>query len=646
MVNEQEKNNLEETKVNKEVEETAKEKEEKTEQAEQTEQIQTDETPESEEVKAQSKEEEDGESFEKLLAEHDATPNSVSRGELITGKVITANDEYVFVDVGQKVEGVVKISDFESTGNPIPQEGEEIEVVVDRVTDKEVLLSFKKAFARKYEETLKEAYKNKTPVKGKIVEIVNKGFNVDLGGKTAFLPQSRVDLRRFRKEDSEYVGNEYDFLIIKYTPKSCVVSRVELVQKELDEKKEKLLSSIKEGDLVKGKVKNITDYGVFIDLDGVDGLLHISDISWGKVSHPSDFFQVGDEVEVVILSIDRENEKISLGYKQKTEDPWKNIETKYPEGTKIKGKVVNIKNYGAFVEVEPGVEGLIHVNDISWTKKVSNAQQYFKLGDEVEAVVLEVSGEKKRLALGLKQVKENPWDVIEEKFKVGDVFEGEVKNVTDFGAFVEVYDGVDGLIHVSDMSWSKRVKSPEEIVKPGEKVKVKILSIDRDKQKIALGIKQLTEDPWKKFFSKYQMGDVVEGKIVKLEDYGAFVELDEDIEGLVHVSEIAKERIEKPSDVLNIGDVKEMKIVKIDAIEKKIGLSIRQVIIDRERKEAEQKKAEEKAKAPKPAKKATPKKEKPKAEESPASTGGGVKLGDLMKDFIKPKEEKKEETED
>jgi len=647
MVNEQEKN-LEETKETKEVAEKTensdvKEVEAKKETKEEVVKKSSEKKEQTEE-KEHAEVKEEGESFEKLLEEHDATPNSMSRGELVIGRVISVGDDYVYVDVGQKVEGVVRVSDFTDTNNELPKEGDEIEVVVEKLTDKEVRLSFKKAFARKYEEQLREAYKNGTPVKGKIVDIVNRGFNVDLGGKTAFLPQSRVDVRRLRKEDSEYVGKEYDFLIIKYGPKSCVVSRIELVQKELDEKKEKLLSSIKEGDLIKGRVKNITDYGVFIDLDGVDGLLHISDISWGKVSHPSDFFKVGDEVEVVVLSVDKENEKISLGYKQKTEDPWKNIETKYPKGTKVKGKVVNIKNYGAFVEVEPGVEGLVHVNDISWTKKISNAQNYFKLGDEVEAVVLEVDGERKRLALGLKQIKDNPWDVIEEKFKEGDIIEGEVKNVTDFGAFVEVYDGVDGLIHVSDMSWSKRVKNPEDIVKPSEKIKAKILKIDRENQKIALGIKQLTEDPWKKFFSKYQMGDVVEGKIVKLEDYGAFVELDEDIEGLVHVSEISKERIDKPSDVLNIGDVKEMKIVKIDAIEKKIGLSIRQVIIDRERKELEKKKAEEKAKTkPKETKKDKPKKEKKEQKVEETSTGGGVKLGDLMKDFIKKdKEETKE----
>ncbi len=633
MVNEQEKN-IEETNETMEV-------------AENTQEIKNvlEAEKEADGNESGKKEIEEKESFAKLLEQHQGAPSEVSKGQMVEGEVISIGDDYVFVDVGQKVEGVVKKSDFEETNTELPEEGAKIEVVVEKVTDKEVRLSFKKAFNKKYEQKLREAYKNQIPVKGKIIEMVNRGFNVDLGGKIAFLPQSKVDVRRLRKEDSEYIGKEYDFLIIKYTPKSCVVSRVELVQKELDRKKEQLLASIKEGDLVKGKVKNITDYGVFIDLDGVDGLLHISDISWGKVSHPSDFFKVGDEVEVVVLSIDRENEKISLGYKQKTEDPWKNIEEKYPEGTKVKGKVVNIKNYGAFVEVEPGVEGLIHINDISWTKKISNAQNYFELGDEVEAVVLEVDGERKRLALGLKQIKENPWDVIEEKFNVGDVFEGEVKNVTDFGAFVEVYDGVDGLIHVSDMSWSKRVKNPSEIVKEGDKVKVKILNIDRENQKIALGIKQLTENPWEKFFSKYQMGDVVEGKVVKLEDYGAFVELDEDIEGLVHVSEISKERIDKPSDVLNIGDVKEMKIVKIDAKDKKIGLSIRQVIIDRERKELEKKKAEEKAKKAKEAKKDKPKhkKEKNENKQEENSTGGGVKLGDLMKDFIKKDEEKEAE---
>ena len=635
MVNEQEKNH-EEKKEIKEV--TEKIHEESAESLQQVEGEKQDEK----EVKTSNEEKE---SFEKLLEEHDVSPGSISRGQLVIGRVISVGEDSIFVDIGHKVEGVVSVNDFAETNHELPKEGDEIEVVVDKITDKEVRLSFKKAYLRKFEEKIREAYKNQTPIKGKITEIVNRGFTVDLGGKKAFLHQARVDVKRFRKEDSEYVGKEYDFIITKYTPKSCVVSRIELAQKELEAKKEELFSTLKEGDLITGKVKNITDYGVFIDLGVVDGLLHISDISWGKVSHPSDFFKIGDEVEVVVLSINKDEEKISLGYKQKTEDPWKNIEEKYPEGTKVKGKVVNIKNYGAFVEVEPGVEGLIHVNDISWTKKISNAQNYFKLGDEVEAVVLEVNGERKRLALGLKQIKENPWDVIEEKFKVGDVIEGEIKNVTDFGAFVEVYDGVDGLIHVSDMSWSKRIKNPEDIVKPGDKVKVKILNIDRENQKIALGMKQLTEDPWTKFVSTYSMGDVVKGKVVKMEDYGVFVEIQEDVEGLVHVSEIAKERIDKPSDVLKVGDEVEMKIVKIDHPEKKIGLSIRQVIIDRERKEREKKRAEEKAKNQEKKQEAKPKKEpKPKKETKveEVSTGGGVKLGDLMKDFIK-KEEKKAE---
>ena len=577
--------------------------------------------------------------FEALLAQHEEL-ESLEQGKLVKGTVISVSNGDIFVDIGQKVEGIVPVQDFEDLGEDVPGPNDEIEVVVEKTLSggDVIRLSRKRARVRARLDEIRDAAQEGSVIKGKIVERIKGGFRVDMGGVTAFLPQSHVDFKTQKKAE-HYIGQEYDFTILKASARNYVVSRRDLLEKEYNEKKTKLLATIKENDLVTGAIKNITDYGVFIDLGGIDGLLHISDISWGKVSHPSDFFKVGDDIEVMILNIDTEAEKISLGYKQKTPDPWTTVEEKYPEGTKVDAKVVNLKNYGAFVEVEPGVEGLVHVNDMSWTQKISKAQQFLKVGDEIEAVVLEVSAENKKLGLGLKQLKENPWDVIKEKFQPGDEVEGEIKNVTEFGAFMEIHDGVDGLIHVTDMSWTKKSKEPAEYVKPGDTVKVKVLSIDSDKQRISLGMKQLTEDPWREFFSKNNIGDSVKGKIVRMEDYGAFVELDEDIEGLIHVSEIAKERIDKPSDVLEIGQEVEMKIVKIDSVDKKIGLSIRQLIMAHE-------KAEMGTSMPEPApSQSRPKRDRKRdRDQKPArekervhtdSSGSGTAtLGDFMKDLL------------
>jgi small subunit ribosomal protein S1 len=405
---------------------------------------------------------------------------------------------------------------------------------------------------------------------------------VDIGVQ-AFLPGSQADLRPIRNMD-DMVGQTYDFKILKYNRKrsNIVLSRRAILEKELEQKRSMTLSSISEGKEVDGIVKNITEYGVFVDLGGVDGLLHITDISWGRVKHPSELFAIGDSIKVKILNIDLENERVSLGMKQLTEDPWSIASEKYPVGSRVTGRIVSLTDYGAFVELEEGIEGLIHVSEMSWTRKVRHPSKVVSVGEEVEAIVLDIKPESRRISLGMKQVVPNPWDVISEKYPVGTTIEGKIKNITDFGLFIGIDEGIDGLVHISDISWTKRIKHPSELFKKGDVVQAIVLDIEKESERFSLGIKQLTEDPWQSVAERYEVGKEITGTITNLTDFGIFVELEEGIEGLVHVSEISKEKIKTPVGKYNIGDVLTAKVMNINSDERRIGLSIKRLEMEDE----------------------------------------------------------------
>jgi len=418
------------------------------------------------------------------------------------------------------------------------------------------------------------------PITGRIVDRIKGGLAVDIGIR-AFLPGSLVDLRPVRNLDS-YKGQELDMRVIKVNRRrgNIVLSRKAILEEENREKKQKTLDSLEEGKVVLGVVKNITEYGAFIDLGGLDGLLHITDMSWGRINHPSELFSIGDEVEIVVLKFDAERERVSLGYKQRTPDPWANVEERYPIGSRVSGKVVSLTDYGAFVELEEGVEGLIHVSAMSWTKRVKHPSKIVNVDETVEAMVLDLDKENRRLSLGLKQTEPNPWALIDQKYEVGSRITGKVRNLTNFGAFIEVEDGVDGLVHISDLTWSKRIKHPSEILQKGDEVEAVILKIDTENQRLSLGIKQLQPNIWDEFFRLHNVGDVLRGKVVRLTEFGAFVELDSGVEGLVHVSEFSMERVENPETYFDLDDEIEVKIIKIDPTENKVGLSVKAIVQD------------------------------------------------------------------
>ena len=520
------------------------------------------------------------EGIDDIEAEYEKTLRNFEPGTVVSGRVVEVTDYDAIINVGYKSEGIVPIEHF---GNPPQVEvGQEVEVFIESVEDEYGMMAINKRRADRIRawDRILSTHKEGDTVRCRVLRKIKGGLLVDIG-VPVFLPASQVGIRR-APDIAEYIGQEFDVKIIKIDRErmNIVVSRRRLEEAEREEKKRKLMAELEEGQLIKGVVKNITDFGAFVDLGGIDGLLHITDISWSRISHPSEVVAIGDEVEVKVLKIDRERERISLGFKQKTENPWVNVDKKYPIGARVKGRVVNILPYGAFVRLEDGVEGLVHISEMSWTKRINHPSELVQVGDEVETVILDIDKEKEEIALGMKQAQENPWLRVQEKYPPGTVIEGTIKSVTSYGAFIEIEEGVDGLLHVSDMSWTKRVSSPEEILQPGEVIRAKVLMVDVERCRISLGLKQLTEDPWERRIpEKYQRGTICTGRVTGVTTYGAFVELAPELEGLVHISEFT-ERGQNINQVLHEGDWVEVRVIRLDPIERRIGLSLRRILSD------------------------------------------------------------------
>ncbi|MFY0522775.1 30S ribosomal protein S1 [Archangium gephyra] len=505
----------------------------------------------------------------------------LKEGEIVKGTVVQVTKDFAIVDIGYKSEGQVPISEFTSPrGEVSVKAGDPVEVLLEsRENDTGmVVLSKEKADKMRIWDEISAACERDEIVKGTIVGRVKGGLSVDIGVK-AFLPGSQVDIRPVRNLD-QYISKEFEFKVIKFNKKrgNIVLSRRVLLEKQREEMKKETLKNLKEGAVLKGVVKNLTDYGAFIDLGGIDGLLHITDMSWGRIGHPSEMFNVGDEVRVVVLKFDPTQERVSLGLKQIQEDPWHRADEKYPVGTRVKGKTVSITDYGAFIEIEQGVEGLVHVSEMSWTKRLKHPSKMLEVGQEVEAVVLDIDPKAKRIALGMKQIEQNPWTLLEDKYPIGSVIKGQIRNVTDFGVFVGVEEGVDGLVHVSDISWTVRIKHPGEMFKKGDEVEAVVLNIDVENERFSLGIKQLQPDPWDTLSERTPVGSRVKGKVTKVTDFGAFVEIEPGIEGLVHVSELKEERVENPRDVVAEAQEVEVKIIDINTQDRKVALSMKALI--------------------------------------------------------------------
>lgn len=529
---------------------------------------------------------EDAKLFQQLLNNkektgEDGTISSMEVGQILKGTIVELTPDFVVVDVGLKSEGLIPVNEFNDLNEL--QLGNEIEVYLDRTEgeDGQIVLSREKARRQRQWEHILEHCEEGSIVEGKVIRKVKGGLMVDIGME-AFLPGSQIDNKRIKNLD-EYVDKSYDFKILKINieRKNIVVSRRELLEEERSSKKAELLESIQEGEVRKGIVKNITDFGVFLDLDGIDGLLHITDMTWKRIKHPSEMVQLNDELEVMILHIDKDKGRVALGLKQKENNPWEEIEDRYPPGTKVSGKIVNLVPYGAFIEIEPGIEGLIHVSEMSWVKNVTDPSEIVNKGDELEAIVLSVQKEEGKISLGIKQTEKNPWEDVDSKYPVGSTVKAEIRNLTNYGAFVELEPGIDGLIHISDLSWIKKVSHPSEVLKKGDTVEAIILSVDQESKKITLGVKQLGSNPWESIEKTLPVGTVVKGIVTKITAFGAFIELENGIEGLVHVTELSDQAFGKVEEIVAVDDEVTAKVIKLDPEHKKISLSIKDYLVEK-----------------------------------------------------------------
>jgi small subunit ribosomal protein S1 len=515
---------------------------------------------------------------------------TVKPGGVVKGRVVGITSTHVLIDVGYKSEGQIPLPEFtDRHGNVQVKVGDDVDVYFDSSEGENggIVLSRQRAENMKIWEEIEKAYNEGKGIEGHIVGKVKGGFKVDVG-VPGFLPGSHVDIRPSRNLD-KFIGTTDRFAVLKYNRArgNVVLSRRALLEKERDSLKQEILKVLEEGVILEGTVKNITGYGAFVDLGGIDGILHISDMSWGRINHPSEVVQVGEKVKVVVLKFDPEKERISLGMKQLSPDPWHTVAEKYPAGTRVQGKVISLMDYGAFVELESGIEGLIHISEMSWTKKIAHPSKILQVGQTVEVVVLNVDPSHRRISLGLKQVMANPWEEAKEKYPVGSIIKGPVRNVTDFGIFVGIEEGIDGLVHISDLHWTKKIKHPSELYKKGDIVEVKVLGLNVENARFSLGIKQLTTDPWKIIADRYPVGSKVKGQVTSVPDFGVFVRIDEGVEGLIHVSQLSTERVEKPSTLFKVGDEVEAEVINIDPAERKIGLSIRALRRTEERQEME-----------------------------------------------------------
>lgn len=496
-------------------------------------------------------------------------------GSIVKGHILEKRPKEFLIDIGYKSEGIVSASEFD---NPEEiQVGDEVEVLLERLENDQgmVILSKTKAAQRQNWDKICKLFQAEGIIKGKVKAVVKGGLTVNVGVE-AFLPASQIDVTP-PKDLHQFVGNTYDFKIVKLNEerKNIVLSRRELIEAQRSSRRQDFLATMNPGDVVEGTVKNITDFGAFLDLDGIDGLLHITDMSWARLTHPSEAVKPGDRLKVVILEINKEKERISLGLKQLQDNPWDKIEERFPAGKKVKGKITNLMPYGAFVEIEEGVEGLVHISELSWTKRIVRPSDVLTLGQEIEAIVLGVNKEDQKISLGVRQLEANPWDEIEQRFMIGKQVKGKVRNMTAYGAFIELEEGIDGMVHVSDLRWNRKINHPSEILKKNEEIEAIVLDIDKANQRISLGVKQLEEDPWKDIEQRYKIGDIVKGKVSKIANFGAFIELESGIDGLVHISQISEDHIDKVKDVLKVGDEVEARVIKIDKVERRLGLSIK-----------------------------------------------------------------------